>query len=747
MQCPICNNNIFIPFNKLPAYKICPFCNFYLQEGFKLGDMIAGIADSVKDTPGIVIRLPNVDVTGFEKTSCPYMFSNQSVSILALKMGWEVCKVVNRDGTGCTDFNFRVKRGSSSISVFMIVKNEEQNILDCLESVKGIAAELIVVDTGSTDKTKEVVSKYTDNIFDFNWVDDFSAARNFALSKCSMDWCLWMDADDVLENPEEIQSLLKQEFDAFNFNIKYGGEYYCHARLFKNFKNIRFSGRVHEYPVLGPSLRLKSETLVNVIHKTEKACTEDRSERNYRILKKETEEGPNNSRAFFYMANALKEMTKYDEAIKTYQHYLTMNSWLDERWMAQKYIGQILERQKKHEEAIEAFIRAIEIDDRWAEPLYYIGECYYYLNDFNKCIEWMLKAKDKPEPSSPLWKEKIVYNDGPYRYLSACYNRMGDNEKSLYYCKIASEKRPDDLWIKQRCSFLESNLKADTKIIECYRQGALGDCLMTTAALRGLKQKFPGCFIRYITHPHSRQVLEGNQYIDELTEKPGENASMKVYFCYPDKNSTLRDEGYPNKPLTRHIVEIFNECAGLTENEMALECTLSPEEDQIGQDLKAQYKSYLTVHTTAGWSPYKNWFDDRWQFVVEELFKKGYMTLQIGHSTDPLLPNAIDFRGRTVKEAVSAIKYAEVHMGVDSFSSHASFAVGTPAVILYGSTSPVGSGYSKNINLYHNLDCQPCYKEHKWSKDNKGSCGYNRKCMDLISSDEVLASVLKLLNK
>ena len=65
----------------------------------------------------------------------------------------------------------------------MIIKNEEQTIARCLDSVKDLVDEIIIVDTGSTDKSKEIVSKYTDKIYDFEWVEDFAKARNFSFSK------------------------------------------------------------------------------------------------------------------------------------------------------------------------------------------------------------------------------------------------------------------------------------------------------------------------------------------------------------------------------------------------------------------------------------------------------------------------------------------------------------------------------------------------------------------------------------
>ena len=84
------------------------------------------------------------------------------------------------------------------ISVCLIVKNEEDVIERCLESVKGFADELIVVDTGSSDTTKEIVRKFSDKLYDFEWIDDFSAARNYAFSKAKCDYLFWLDADDIV---------------------------------------------------------------------------------------------------------------------------------------------------------------------------------------------------------------------------------------------------------------------------------------------------------------------------------------------------------------------------------------------------------------------------------------------------------------------------------------------------------------------------------------------------------------------
>lgn len=86
-----------------------------------------------------------------------------------------------------------------TISLCMIVKNEEKLLARCLDSVADIMDELIIVDTGSTDRTKEIAARYTDKVYEFAWINDFAAARNFAFSRASMEYIYSADADEVLD--------------------------------------------------------------------------------------------------------------------------------------------------------------------------------------------------------------------------------------------------------------------------------------------------------------------------------------------------------------------------------------------------------------------------------------------------------------------------------------------------------------------------------------------------------------------
>ena len=151
------------------------------------------------------------------------------------------------------------------ISVCMIVKNEEKLLRRCLDSLKGLYEELIIVDTGSVDKTKEIAWSYTDEVYDFEWVNDFAAARNFAFSKCTKDYIYTVDADEVLD-PENLEKflVLKQYLDPkyeivkmwyltpLELNEANGFEKEYRPKLFKRLRSWTWIDPVHESMRLEP---------------------------------------------------------------------------------------------------------------------------------------------------------------------------------------------------------------------------------------------------------------------------------------------------------------------------------------------------------------------------------------------------------------------------------------------------------------------------------------------------------------
>ena len=90
----------------------------------------------------------------------------------------------------------------AKVSLTMIVRNEENNLPHCLTSAHGLFDEIVIVDTGSTDRTKDIAVEFGAKLVEFAWIDDFAAARNVSLAHAGGDYAFWLDADDVIEPPE-----------------------------------------------------------------------------------------------------------------------------------------------------------------------------------------------------------------------------------------------------------------------------------------------------------------------------------------------------------------------------------------------------------------------------------------------------------------------------------------------------------------------------------------------------------------
>jgi glycosyltransferase involved in cell wall biosynthesis len=214
------------------------------------------------------------------------------------------------------------------LSLCMIVKNEERNLPSCLDSVRGLARELIVVDTGSTDATPAIAALYGAKVIpsDFTLVD-FAAARNRALACASGRWILVLDADETLE-PASVPAI--ERLVAFDQNAGYFLERHNHSsdaeksttdyvvRLFPNRPNYRYRGRVHE--TVDVSIQSAGGRLLKSdirIHHNFSSDPEARRRKNYwyiKILKEEIEADPGDDSRLDFLAAEYHQLGMFDEA-------------------------------------------------------------------------------------------------------------------------------------------------------------------------------------------------------------------------------------------------------------------------------------------------------------------------------------------------------------------------------------------------------------------------------------------------
>ncbi len=227
-----------------------------------------------------------------------------------------------------------------NLSQCMIVKNEEKNIRKALTWGKNIVCEQIVVDTGSTDRTVEIAEEMGAKVYHFNWIDDFSAAKNFAVEQASGNWIAFLDADEYFseEDTKKILPLLAQLEEERRklmiplmvrsslANLDEEGKttsIATQARLFSNVKSLRYAGSIHETLMIGgtkaPSA-FEARDVLTIYHTgySDTVYKETRKlERNIEILKKEVNKDPENYEAWAYLGDSLlanKQMKEAEEA-------------------------------------------------------------------------------------------------------------------------------------------------------------------------------------------------------------------------------------------------------------------------------------------------------------------------------------------------------------------------------------------------------------------------------------------------
>ena len=257
-----------------------------------------------------------------------------------------------------------------TIQAALIVKDEEKILEKCLESIKDFDLPPVVVDTGSTDDTIKIAKKYTDKIYHFKWVNDFSKARNYAKEKCTGDFIFSIDADHQLLTPiSEVKKVIeKTKSRVLNIKSIMGQSWHYRPVLFKNDPDIFWVGKVHE------NLNVRAEEDTNI----ERNCDYSENhlkdpERNLRILLT-MEKTP---RTLFYLGKEYLDLKQYDQAVQSFDEYLKVSTWLDEKAEAYFYKAKALWQLNQGTKAREAVFEAIKLNPDMKKALLFCSEMHY----------------------------------------------------------------------------------------------------------------------------------------------------------------------------------------------------------------------------------------------------------------------------------------------------------------------------------------------------------------------------------
>jgi len=258
------------------------------------------------------------------------------------------------------------------LSVAIICRDNEDTIERCLKSVEG--AEIVVVDTGSKDKTKEICAKYA-QVHDFVWCDDFSKARNFAIEKCTGDWVLILDSDEWVDL-DEVYSVLEgaEDHDSVTADIYYGDrKSHNHIRLIK--PSVRYKFPIHEYPEA-------TNTLVSSLKIYHEKGKRD-PERNLRMLIKAVD-ASDLPRYKFYLACEYFWKNDLVLALYWFERYVRQSSFIQERADAYLFIAKCLWRLQRGDEAREACLKAVMLNPNFKEALLKMAEMSWD----NQAVVW-----------------------------------------------------------------------------------------------------------------------------------------------------------------------------------------------------------------------------------------------------------------------------------------------------------------------------------------------------------------------
>ncbi|MCL5991705.1 MAG: glycosyltransferase [Bacteroidetes bacterium] len=303
-----------------------------------------------------------------------------------------------------------VKTGGNGYKPFltlsMIVKNEEDNLPGCLDSVNDVVDEIVIVDTGSTDRTKEIAKKFNVKIFDFEWGNDFAAARNEALKHSTGEWVLYLDADERLDefSKANIRNLLMNsndeiggfictiESDHFQLNGSTERHRGGYPRIFRNygFPKISFQGRVHEQITpsifaLGKLINFSDILIEHLGYNQSREVMEAKVKRNYAMLIEHVQEEPLNAYAWYQLGQTLAQMKLIEEAEKTIRFALQLGNLSDSVYSsATSTLAQLVGNKKNFDECLYWADKSLEKAPGQVYALHLKAYALLYLNRFDE---------------------------------------------------------------------------------------------------------------------------------------------------------------------------------------------------------------------------------------------------------------------------------------------------------------------------------------------------------------------------
>jgi len=263
----------------------------------------------------------------------------------------------------------------------------------------------------------------------------------------------------------------------------------------------------------------------------------------------------------------------------------------------------------------------------------------------------------------------------------------------------------------------------------------IGDNICTTPIIRAIHQKYDNYEITLIAS--YSEIFKNNPYIDNIIQSGTREARnlIRHKLDYPIRYRMVDD--IMNEEDTQRNIFLARKF-GLDISSINNEIYLLPMEIEWAKNFITNYKPAILLQSSSCKLGGKQWAKDKWEELIKRL--DCYDFLLVGSYTDTLIKGAVDLRGKTtLREAISLLSVSNLFVGIDSFLNHATNALGTKGVVLFGSSNPNMWGYKENINIYSKIECSPCFSEKS------RECTSDNLCMKGISVNEVEAAIKRQL--
>ncbi|MCP8968855.1 TPR domain-containing glycosyltransferase [Ectobacillus ponti] len=363
------------------------------------------------------------------------------------------------------------------LSACLIVKNEEKVLRRCLESLQGAVDEIIVADTGSTDKTKEIASEFTPHIYDFVWIDDFSAARNFAAQHASGEWVLSVDADEyldrdsllksleVLRSPENELSMFTAEIISFTGEQGEGTATHRMGRVYRRNK-VEYVGAIHEQLSGAGGMGSLPLTFYHYGYLQHVVKEKKKDERNLAILRAELRSGKATGFTYYNYGQELMQLERWEEALQAFMTAYERKPNMQAAWIPHTLLSIIktLFQLKRYSQALTV---AAEAEKAWPDSpdfLFWRGEVYRQqgrLADAKEVFHHLLARS---------YAHVIVLFDAkeylPHERLAVIYEQEHRPQEAVkHYVAAMNVKGPIELLVWRLARILSKHHEAEEVVV------------------------------------------------------------------------------------------------------------------------------------------------------------------------------------------------------------------------------------------------------------------------------------------